>query len=363
MDNLTHSLVGVMLARAGLDRTHAYADPNDPASLGAARKQRFTLMMVLAANVPDIDGFPFFYDPLEYLEIHRGPTHAFFFLPLMALLPIAVVWAVNRRRPSALLYWWFASMIAVASHLLLDWTNVYGIRMLSPFSGEWLHLDMTNLIDPFIWLILLVALAAPALSGLVSQEIAGRARAPKLAWAWVALVALTGYEGYRWISHEQALATLDSRLYNGAPAEQVYAFPNGLLPTTWRAIVRANAEGKAVVYETQLNLRESYDPSNAKAYYPADPERNPAIRAALTTRPFQVLRWFDQAPFWRVTRSGAQDPASPVDQELESVDLIDMRFGSPSGGGGFSAHAIVDRRGNVLESTFGLGGGPLRSSK
>lgn len=352
-----------MLSRAGLDRTHTQAGPEEPAAARALRGTNFTLMMVLAANVPDIDGYPIFYDPLEYLQIHRGPMHAFFFLPLMALLPIALVWAVSRRRPPSFLYWWFASMIAVASHLLLDWTNVYGIRMLLPFDGEWLHLDMTNLIDPFIWLILLLALAAPALSGLVSQEIAGKARAPKLAWAWIALVLLTGYEGYRWMNHQQALETLDSRLYNNAPAEEVYAFPSGALPSSWRGIVRSNAEGQAVVYETELDLGERYDPRDAKAYYPADPETDPAIRAALTTRPFEVLSWFDQAPFWSVTPSGAQDPASPVDQELESVDLIDMRFGSPSGGGGFSAHAIVDRRGNVLESTFGLGGGPFRRSE
>lgn len=364
VDNLTHSLIGVMLSRAGLDRTHTYANPDDPAARKAARKQHFTLMMVLAANVPDIDGFPFFYDPLEYLQIHRGPTHAFFYLPLLALLPIAVVWAVNRRRPPALLYWWFASMIAVASHLLIDWTNVYGVRLLLPFNGEWLHLDMTNLIDPLIWLILLLALAAPALSALVSQEIAGRSRAPKLAWAWVALIGVTGYDGYRWINHQQALETLNSRLYNNGPAEQVSAYPSGVLPSTWRGIVHATAEGKAVVYETELHLGQTYDPRTAKEFYPADPEENPAIRAALTTRPFQVLSWFDQAPFWSVTPSGAQDPAAPVDQGLESVDLVDMRFGSPGGrGGGFTAHAIVDRRGNVLESSFGMGRGPVQRSE
>ncbi len=39
MDNITHSLVGLMLARAGLEKT----------------TPRGTAMMVLAANAPDID--------------------------------------------------------------------------------------------------------------------------------------------------------------------------------------------------------------------------------------------------------------------------------------------------------------------
>ena len=41
MDNLTHSLVGLMLARAGLEKT----------------TPRGTAMMVLAANAPDADAF------------------------------------------------------------------------------------------------------------------------------------------------------------------------------------------------------------------------------------------------------------------------------------------------------------------
>ena len=46
------------------------------------------------------------------------------------------------------------------SHLALDWTNVYGIRLLLPFSGRFLHLDMTDVVDPWILLLLLLAVAA-----------------------------------------------------------------------------------------------------------------------------------------------------------------------------------------------------------
>ena len=52
-------------------------------------------------------------------------------------------------------------------------TNVYGVRLLLPFSSRWLHLDMTEIIDPWILLIFVLAVAAPALSGLVTSEIRG----------------------------------------------------------------------------------------------------------------------------------------------------------------------------------------------
>ena len=41
--------------------------------------------------------------------------------------------------------------LGVASHLLLDWTNSYGIRLLFPFSLQWFHLDLNALTDGPIW--------------------------------------------------------------------------------------------------------------------------------------------------------------------------------------------------------------------
>ena len=65
-------------------------------------------------------------------------------------------------------------LIAVLSHLLLDWTNVYGVRLMLPFNAKWYRLDSTDIIDPVILGVLLLALAAPALSGLLTSEMGGR---------------------------------------------------------------------------------------------------------------------------------------------------------------------------------------------
>jgi len=159
MDNLTHSLVGLTLARCGFDRGKGHI-----------------AMMILAANAPDIDAYPFFTDWVTYLEIHRGYTHALAFVPLMALLPIAIVYGIMRTKPAlpSFLWIWLGCSIAVLSHVLMDWTNVYGIRMLLPFSDRWLRLDITNIVDPIIWLILGATLAASSLAALVSSEIGSK---------------------------------------------------------------------------------------------------------------------------------------------------------------------------------------------
>src|SRR5579883_801236 len=154
MDNLTHSLTGLALARAGLDRF----SPNA------------TLLLLISANLPDIDIVALSQGQLRYLEIHRGYTHSLLFLPLMAFASLLIVAAICRRK----LPWfraWLLCTISIASHLLLDWTNSYGIRLLLPFSSRWFHLDLNSLTDFVVLGVLCFAALWPLLSRLVAAEI------------------------------------------------------------------------------------------------------------------------------------------------------------------------------------------------
>src|ERR1044072_2396074 len=75
MDNLTHSLVGLTLAKAGLEKL----------SPGA------TTLCILAANAPDVDvAVLVFSDRWNYLQHHRGITHSIVGVCFLILaLPIA----------------------------------------------------------------------------------------------------------------------------------------------------------------------------------------------------------------------------------------------------------------------------------
>jgi len=157
MDNLTHSLTGLMLSRAGLNRWYP----------------RATLVLVLAANAPDIDFLAIVRGPLYYFEQHRGITHSLSAAPLMALLPVLVACAVSRSTRGWAVAWGI-SLIGVASHLLLDWTNIYGIRLLLPFSAQWFHLDLINLFDLMIWAVLLLGWIGPLVAKLVAGEIGAK---------------------------------------------------------------------------------------------------------------------------------------------------------------------------------------------
>jgi inner membrane protein len=321
MDNITHTLTGLMMARAGLGRTTPRGG---------------SLMMMLAANIPDIDvvfGLP---GGLAYMEYHRGYAHSLFFAPAMAVIPLLLARWIRGASITWLSY--LACLLGVLSHLALDLTNVYGVRLLLPFSSRWLHLDITNIIDPWILLIFLLAMAAPALSSLVNSEIRGRPSAgPKRAWACAALVAVLGYEGFRYGSHQRAIAIMSSYDYRGNSAVRVWAMPDGISPLRWRGIVETTDS----VLDVPVDVTGEFDPKSGRVSYPA-PE-SPALDAARATVPFQAFLRFNQLPFWRVT---------PED-DLMRVDLIDLRFGTPWQPGFAVASALVTPDGRVREANFG----------
>ena len=295
--------------------------------------------MMLAANAPDIDCVSWAGGTLTYLEYHRGITHGLAMSPLVAILP----WAVVRYLGKSPLGWWeyLAALLGVMSHLLLDYTNVYGIRMLLPFSDRWIRLDITDVVDPWILGALLLALAAPALVNLVADEIGGkRMPTPKRAWAWFALIVVLGYEGARYTFHERALAMLNSHLYSDAAPQRVTAVPDRMNPVHWRGIV----EGENFVFDVPVNVLEEFAGRNGRMEYFSPP--SPLLEAARATRAFRVFGSFNQLPFWRLSTT----------PEGSRVELIDLRFGSPSAPR-FMATAEVEQ-GRVTKSAFGFG--PVR---
>jgi len=290
-------------------------------------------MMVLAANAPDADAFVWLTGTLRYIEYHRTYTHTLTFLPLVALLPMLLARAKFSLRS------YVAAMIGVLSHLLLDWTNAYGIPLALPFSTHRYRLDINNIVDVWILAILLIPIAATALTRLVSREIGERkSTAPRRAWAWVALGGLLFFEGARVVTHSRAVEVMSARLYEGAPPARVTALPNTFNPFTWRGI----AEGPGFAIIVPVNLREEYDPRAGRLYRAPTPV--PGMEAALRTHPFQVFSRWSQVPFWRVT---------PVGDDLR-LEMIDLRFGSPDNSSFASVSALVDRKGNVLRSGFGI---------
>ena len=186
MDNLTHSLVGAVLGQAGLKRTTGLAMP----------------ALIIGANLPDVDAACFFWlEGTEHLAFRRGITHGPPALVLLPLILAGILWAFDRwqtkrgTRPEGRLpvrFGWLYAMafIGCLSHPFFDWLNVYGIRLLEPFSSQWFYGDTLFIIDPWLWAMLIASVW-------VSR------RREKAAGAWmrparVGIAAALAYIGMNW---------------------------------------------------------------------------------------------------------------------------------------------------------------------
>ena len=315
MDNLTHTLTGLALSRAGLSRYHA----------------RAPLLLMLSANIPDIDVSWSWFGTLGYLKHHRAITHSIPMIPVMALACVLLVCAIERSMSGWKTAWGLA-MIGVASHVLLDWTNAYGIRLLLPFSSHWFQLDLNNIFDFWFWGILALAWLGPWLARLVSSEM-GATPGTGRGLAVFALCFLALYDGGRFLAHQRAVEILNSRIYQGGVPTRVAAFPGSAAnPLEWSGWV----ETSEVVEYFPLNVLAQFDPVAGTVIY--KPDSTAALDAARRTMTIEEFLKFARYPLWRVT-------PVPDPEGARRVDVRDWRFT-------FTASAIVDASNRVLSTSF-----------
>src|SRR2546422_5354311 len=146
MDGLTHSLVGLASAKAGLERLSPYT----------------AAVSILAANAPDIDVVTAVGGRWTALHYHRGITHSIVGTLALAVLIPSLFYLIDRLvgrvrgRPKRIRYrgLLLASLIAAATHPLMDWTNNYGVRPLLPWNGRWFYGDLVFIVDPYLLLVL-----------------------------------------------------------------------------------------------------------------------------------------------------------------------------------------------------------------
>jgi inner membrane protein len=234
MEPVTHFLTGAVLARAGFNRTAAYA----------------TIAMTLAAEAPDIDVLWGMGGPVVGFEHHRGFTHTFLGLPFEAAIIVGGIWLFHRwrtLRPSspnptaeqtaAPVRWgvlYLLCLVALLSHILLDWTNNYGVRPFFPFNPRWYAGSFVFIFEPVIFGLLLLALVAPLLFGLINSEIgARRERFRGRGWAVFALLAIVTLWYWRWLERDSAMQIATA----ATPGWRAFASPYPANPYKWAVIV------------------------------------------------------------------------------------------------------------------------------
>jgi inner membrane protein len=225
MEPVTHMLTGAVLARTGFNRRAAYA----------------TAAMVIAAELPDLDTLWSLGGPVTGFEHHRGITHTFVAVPFEAAALTLAFYAWHRlsKRPAGARPNWLllyaGTLLALLSHLLLDWTNNYGIRPFFPFNPRWYAGSFVFIFEPILFAILLFALVLPPLFALINSEVGVRKRAfPSPGWSWIALLLIAALYFLRYDQRQVAMRLVSQSADH--PADRVFASPHPTDPFLWSVV-------------------------------------------------------------------------------------------------------------------------------
>ncbi len=361
MEPVTHFLTGACISRAGLNRKTAYA----------------TLTAVLAAEAADMDIFWGFAGPVEELKRHRGITHTFVAAPFIAAVTVGIVWLLhlwmNKRRrsrtapeqePQPVHWGWLygVALIAALSHILLDWTNNYGVRPFFPFNPRWYAGSFVFIWEPVLWALLFLALLMPWILGLADSEIGARKqRFRGRGWAIFALAGMVVLWGWRWSEQAQARASLENLQVTTAPISRMAFEPYPVNPYRWHVIM----ETPEYFQTAEVNTWTGNFDTDSRRDVIYKPEVTPAVDAAKQTDLGKAyLDW----GAWAIVRDLGQEPMAalpppnlPPDRTWTTVEFSDLRFAysflATRGDGGRSPLSgwvyIVDNRD---EAGQGMGG-------
>lgn len=223
------------MGRAGLNRKTALA----------------TLTLTLAAEAADLDVIGRFWGRAFGFEHHRGFTHSLLGVPLVAVLVVGFVyltWRLRGRKtkdPKLPPRWgllFFYACLAGLSHILLDFTNNYGVRPFWPFSEKWYSWDIVFIVEPVMLGLLTLGLIAPAVFSLIDREVGARSRGPRgRVAAILALIGVVLMWGLRDFEHRRAVNALTARTYNGIDPLRVSAYPTMVNPFHWYGVVETPA--------------------------------------------------------------------------------------------------------------------------
>ncbi|MFT4033063.1 MAG: metal-dependent hydrolase [Siphonobacter sp.] len=191
MDTITHITLGACVGEA---------------VLGKDIGKRALFWGVFAQNLPDIDALSaVWFSPSENLLVHRGITHSFLFIALIAPTLGILFKRYHPKVPLGKIVFFFAFQLLL--HDFLDVCNSYGTGLLEPFSHERFTFNLLYVFDPFFSLSLFIAFIV------LLRFRATHASRPKWVLAGIIpCVLYTGIAAYnKWQINKQIEKTLASQ--------------------------------------------------------------------------------------------------------------------------------------------------------
>jgi inner membrane protein len=304
MFNSTHTLVGLAIARTGIDKW----------------VPRAAVTAVIAANLPDIDivfdiaGVP------SYIEHHRALTHSIVGIPILSLALAGSMYIFTRN------FWrtFAVALLVMATHPALDYSNPYGWRPFLPFSGTWYYGDTLFILDPVIDLILLM--------GIVVGFLVKRA---KTALAYASMAIVLAYIGIHIHARNTARNDLAGYTANISDYQRSAVLPRFMDYRMWDGIISTR--------DSWVKVRIDTETATVKEVARMPKMQNTqVIDKAAETRTARAVLGFARFPITRVqmTENGYR------------VTFLDFRFYDEMSHRSFAANVEMDESMNVINEAL-----------
>ena len=255
MDNVTHAVAGLLLAECAVRlRVRHEGAELSPTFRGVA-----AVSSLIAANLPDAD---LFYtgvggDRLRYMLHHRGYSHTV----VAALAGAALIYGTallawrwrGREGPTAADSRWLLGLLMVStlSHIMLDWTNSYGVHPFWPFNDRWYYGDAVFIVEPWLWVVSVPMLVA-----------ASRSRLVRVLLSLVLLAGLLLAWGVDLVSSGAATALTVGAALFAALAVVLRPPMRALIAVAgWLLVTAVMAVGSAKARQTALRAARESDPA------------------------------------------------------------------------------------------------------
>ncbi len=345
MDTITHTLTGVVIARA-----------IDDEKIGGWG----TIAGAAMGIFPDTDIVLGFFHREFSIQYHRAFTHSLLLIPFYALFFSWLLTKISKRP-----YFWSFYRVCLpvlVSHVLLDLFTSYGTMILSPLSNHRFAWDLLFIID----LVFSALTAIPLLIGLFWRK---KARL----LCRCSLAGLAVYLLFCGVQHHRAieLAKTYAQSLNEKVVE-VASLPQPLSPFRWGNYIEtkdkvyqgfvdllakrppapknpstaADSDGSGFFgrFRRWKQMEGRYDPPSGVHYvsYPKN-DGSPWIEKAMDTKGGRFYYWFARFPI-------AKEVASH--NGSHRVEFTDVRFFLPGVRMPFSYYIELDDKGRVHSEGF-----------
>lgn len=303
MDNLTHTLLGIGLANAGLSRRFGRGT---------------VLTLAMASNLPDVDTIWGLLEGGDAFLYRRALTHSIFSIPVLAAVAASFLRLRYKHIPWKTLFG--LCLLGMGVHVFFDLVNSFGVVLLYPISLERFELAWVFIIDLVLWGLLL----APLLLSRIPSSWTELERLSQVSLACVGLyIALCATGRAQAVGMLERLAR-EQRLH----PEFSYVFPEALGPHRFRGVLKE--EGEYRMYLLHLLTGQS----KLKAIFPTE-EHSPRVQAIRATEAACRLEWFFKAPVWRTVKAqrtaletASKDGLEGAPSGEAEVEVFDLRFQS-----------------------------------